>query len=154
MGNGDLPWDDIDGSQSYNPQKRYFASKLANLFFTYELDRRLRARDSSTIAVASHPGASATELGSHLTGAMGLMWKGFRPLTHKLMNTAEEGAWSSQMAATESTVEGGQYFGPSKFLEMFGPARQVDSSEASKDPAKAARLWDLSIEMTGVHPEI
>ncbi len=154
LGNGDLAWDDIDGSGSYNPQKRYFASKLANLWFTYELDRRLQSKGSSTMAVAVHPGASSTQLGDHLTGATGAAWKVFKPLSAKVMNTAETGAWSTQLAATAAGVEGGQYFGPGKLLETAGPARQVDSSKASKDVAKARRLWDLSIEMTGIDPGI
>ena len=58
QGNGDLYWDDINADQDYHPRKRYYASKLANLLFTYELDRRLRAKDSSTIAVAVHPGGA------------------------------------------------------------------------------------------------
>lgn len=154
MGDQDLPWDDLDGAASYNPQKRYFASKLANLWFTYELDRRLRAKGSSTIAVAVHPGASATELGDHLDGSLGFMWKVFKSLSGRFINTAEMGAWPTELAATAPGVEGGQYFGPSKLGEMKGPAQQVESSTVSKDAAKAKRLWDLSIEMTGVDPGI
>lgn len=70
------------------------------------------------------------------------------------VNSAAEGAWSAELAATGAGVEGGQYFGPSRFGELSGPAKQVDSSKVSKDVAKAARLWDLSVEMTGVDPGI
>ena len=154
MGGGDLRWDDIGGEQNYSPQGRYFDSKLANLLFAYELDRRLHAKGSTTISVAVHPGASATNLGNHLTGASGAAWKVFKPFTAKALNTAAEGAWSSQLAATAPGVEGGQYFGPSSLGEMKGPAQQVDSSNASKDRTKSQRLWDLSIEMTGIDPGI
>ncbi len=154
MGDGDLYWDDIKADEEYHPKKRYYASKLANLLFTYELDRRLRAKDSSTIAVAAHPGVSDTELNRYVTGFSGAMTRAAMPLMRPLVNTAEQGAWPTELAATAPGVEGGQYFGPSRRQEMSGPARQVDSSDASKDTAKAERLWDLSIEMTGVDPGI
>ena len=154
QGNGDLFWDDINADQEYHPRKRYYASKLANLLFTYELDRRLRAKESSTIAVAAHPGGSDTELGRYATGASGVTMRAMMPLIRPFMNTAEQGAWPTELAATAPGVEGGQYFGPGGRMEMAGPARQVDSSDESKDKEKAERLWDLSIEMTGVDPGI
>ena len=150
LGNGDLFWDDINAEQHYHPRKRYYASKLANLLFTYELDRRLRAKRSSTIAVAVHPGGSTTDLTRHLPKPMLMMWKAMAPL----VNSAAEGAWSTELAATAAGVKGGQYFGPSRFGELSGPAKEVGSSKASRDPGKAKRLWDLSIEMTGVDPGI
>lgn len=154
MGNGDLPWDDIHAEKGYQTQQRYFASKLANLLHTYELDRRLRARDSQTIAVAAHPGGADTDLARHLPGFIsGLVWL-LRPVLLLIMNTAEQGAWPTELAATGPQVQGGQYFGPSRFSELSGPAKRVDSSPESKDPAKAQRLWELSIELTGVDPAI
>ena len=150
LGNGDLFWDDINADDSYHPRKRYYASKLANLLFTYELDRRLRAKESSTIAVAVHPGGSSTELARHLSKPMALLWRCMKPL----LSSATEGAWSTELAATAAGVEGGQYFGPGRFGEISGPAKQVGSSKASKDPDKAKRLWGLSIEMTSVDPGI
>jgi NAD(P)-dependent dehydrogenase (short-subunit alcohol dehydrogenase family) len=152
LGNGDLFWDDINADTEYHPRKRYYASKLANLLFTYELDRRLQAKGSSTFAVAVHPGASDTELSRYVSGPMGVLTRVATPLLRRFMNTAEAGAWPTELAATAPGVEGGQYFGPGGRGEMAGPAKQVDSSEASKDPNKAKRLWDLSIEMTGVDP--
>lgn len=154
FGNGDLFWDDINADDDYHPRTRYYASKLANLLFTYELDRRLTAKGSSTIAVAVHPGASDTELGRYVTGVFGTVMRAMTPLVRAFMNTAEEGAWPTELAATAPGVQGGQYFGPSRFRETSGPAQQVDSSPESKDPEKAKRLWDLSVEMTGVDPGI
>ena len=154
LGNGDLFWDDINAAEDYHPRKRYYASKLANLLFTYELDRRLRAKGSSTIAVAVHPGASDTELSRYVSGPMGVFTRVATPLMRRFMNTAAEGAWPTELAATAPGVEGGQYFGPGGRGEMAGPAKQVESSSASKDTDKAQRLWDLSIEMTGVDPGI
>jgi NAD(P)-dependent dehydrogenase (short-subunit alcohol dehydrogenase family) len=150
----DIHWNDINADDGYHPRRRYYASKLANLLFTYELDRRLRAKGSSTIAVAVHPGGSDTELGRYVTGVFGLLTRVMTPLMRPFMNTAAQGAWPTELAATAPGIEGGQYFGPSGRGEMSGPARQVDSSDASKDLAKARRLWDLSIKMTGVDPGI
>jgi len=154
QGNGDLFWDDINADQEYHPRKRYYASKLANLLFTYELDRRLRAKDSPSIAVGVHPGISDTELVRYATGFTGVMTRAMMPVMRPLFNTAEQGAWPTELGATAPGVEGGDYFGPSGRMEMAGPATQVDSSEESKDEEKARRLWDLSIEMTGVDPGI
>ena len=150
LGRGEIFFDDINAEGSYHPRKRYYASKLANLLFTYELDRRLRGAGSSSIAVAVHPGGSDTELTRHLPPFLQRSFKLMAPV----MNTAAQGAWPSELAATASGVEGGQYFGPSRYAELSGPAKQVESSKASKDPVKARRLWDLSIEMTGVDPEV
>lgn len=152
MGNGDLPWDDIHAEQSYNTQQRYFASKLANLLFTYELDRRLRAKGADSLAVAAHPGMADTELGRHYPGWALAILNLLKPVLLLLLNTAETGAWPQELAATHPDVEGGQYFGPGRFWEVGGPARQVDSTPESKDPDKAIRLWDLSIALTGVDP--
>lgn len=155
QGNGDLFWDDINAEKDYHPRKRYYASKLANLFFTYELDRRLRRKNASTIAVAAHPGLVArTKLDRNVYGTIKVLLTLMRPLMALFGNTPKQGAWPTELAATARGVEGGQYFGPSRFGESTGPARQVDSSDASKDPEKARHLWELSIEMTGVDPGI
>lgn len=74
------------------------------------------------------------------------------PLIKPFVNSPAEGAWPTLLAATAPAVEGGQYFGPGGRNEIAGPAKQVDSSPESKDSEKAKRLWDLSIEMTGVDP--
>lgn len=152
MGSGDLYWDDINAEQSYDPQGRYAASKLANLLFTYELDRRLRGKGESTLAAAAHPGAADTELARHYPVWAKALLSVLRPLLLRWVNTAESGAWPQELAATHPDVQGGQYFGPSGRRELGGKARQVDSSVESKDPEKASRLWALSIEMTGVSP--
>ena len=154
FGSEDIFWDDINADKEYHPRTRYYASKLANLLFTYELDRRLRSKGSSTIAVAVHPGGSDTDLPRYVKGPFGVLTRILTPVFRIFMNTAAEGAWSTELAATAPGVEGGQYFGPGGRGELTGPAKQVDSSSASKDPAKAQRLWDLSVEMTGVKPAL
>ncbi|MFT6162850.1 MAG: NAD(P)-dependent dehydrogenase (short-subunit alcohol dehydrogenase family) [Myxococcota bacterium] len=154
FGNGDLFWDDIHAEKAYHPRTRYYASKLANLLFTYELDRKLRAQGSTVRAVTAHPGGADTELSRHMTGLMGVAITIASPFLRLFMNTSETGAWPTELAATHPDVESGQYFGPGKWGESSGPARQVDSSDDSKDPVKASRLWDLSIELTGVSPPV
>lgn len=150
----DLPWDDLKAEQSYNPTQRYAVSKLANLLFTYELDRRLRAQNASTIAVAVHPGAADSDLTRHMSSFAKAMLRLTTPILRLFLNSSEQGAWPTELAATHPDVEGGQYFGPGRFAELSGPARQVDSTDASKDASKARRLWELSVQLTSVAPTI
>jgi NAD(P)-dependent dehydrogenase (short-subunit alcohol dehydrogenase family) len=147
---GDIHFDDIDASEKYGAQDRYQQSKLANLLFAYELERRLRATDSSTIAVGCHPGIADTELARHLPKIVMLA----APLFKVFFNSPAEGAWPTLMAATSDEIVGGDYVGPSKRGETAGPARKVASTGRSHDEQLAARLWDLSVEMTGVDPGI
>jgi len=145
---GNIHFDDIDASEKYGAQDRYQQSKLANLLFMYELERRLRATDSTTIAVGCHPGIADTELGRHMPKIVMLA----APLFKVFFNSPAEGAWPTLMAATSEEIEGGDYVGPSKRGETAGPARKVASTGGSHDEELAGLLWDLSIEMTGVDP--
>ncbi len=145
-----IHFDDINAEQSYRAQDRYGQSKLANLMFMCELDRRLRAAELSTIAVGCHPGIADTELARHLPAVVRFAVPLFRPL----FNSAAAGAWPTLMAATGPDVEGRAYLGPAKRNETAGPAGAAHASSVARDVALAARLWDLSIEMTGIDPEI
>ncbi|MYB77176.1 MAG: SDR family NAD(P)-dependent oxidoreductase [Chloroflexi bacterium] len=147
---GEILFDDIDATRRYHPMARYYMSKLANLLFMYELDRRLRAQGAGTIALGVHPGVSNTDLGRHMPRAFHAL---LFPLMF-LLSAPPEGAWSTLLGATAPDAEGGQYFGPGNRMEWRGPAKQVDSTEQSKDPALAQRLWDLSVELTGVDPSL
>lgn len=152
---GEIDFDDINADTSYSPQQRYYQSKLANLLHMYELDRRLRAKGSSTIAVAVHPGGADTELARHvITTPRGRLLRLLMPLFRPFANSAETGAWPTLLGATAPGVDGGQYFGPTRFGETSGPAHQVDSTDQSKDPDLAKRLWVLSVDMTGIDPVI
>ncbi|NND74492.1 MAG: SDR family NAD(P)-dependent oxidoreductase [Ilumatobacter sp.] len=144
-----IHFDDIDAAGGYNAQDRYGQSKLANLLFTYELDRRLDAGGSSTIAVACHPGIADTDLARHLPAFI----RFGVPLLRPFFNSAAAGAWPTLMAAT-GDVDGGTYIGPSKRGETAGPAVIVRSSSTSRNTELARRLWDLSVELTGVDPGI
>jgi NAD(P)-dependent dehydrogenase (short-subunit alcohol dehydrogenase family) len=145
---GRIYFDDINAERRYNAVQRYAQSKIANLYFSYELQRRLTAAGDETLSVAAHPGIADTELSRYLPKPLMMMAPLFRPL----FNTPAEGAWPTLCAATSDQVQGGEYYGPSKRRETAGPAVRVKSNRRSRDLDVAQRLWDLSIEMTGVDP--
>ena len=151
---GDLNFADLNWSKGYTPQKAYGRSKLSNLLFTYELQRRLDAQGEGdkVLSVASHPGYAATNL--QTAGAI-MEGKKFRERMSLLGNrlfaqTAEMGALPTLYAATAPDVKGGQYFGPSGLLEMRGYPKVVGSNKKSQSPELAAKLWAVSEELTGV----
>lgn len=144
--NGRIDYDDINATKTYRRMARYGMSKLANLLFSYELQRKLSAAGSPAISVACHPGGSATELGRHAPPLMTVLLK---PLS-LVMNSSAEGALPTLLAATGTNVSGGDYFGPMKMGEMRHSAHRVDTTAAAKDRADAAKLWALSSELTGV----
>jgi NAD(P)-dependent dehydrogenase (short-subunit alcohol dehydrogenase family) len=147
---GTLNFDDIMHQQSYRRWKTYADSKLSNLLFTYELQRRLSAIDSPLIAVAAHPGTASTNLTK--PGSEGNPLKtAFMTYGVRLIGQPEaQGALPQLYAATSPDVRGGEYFGPDGFAENRGYPQRVDSSSASKDAKTAARLWQLSEDLTGV----
>jgi NAD(P)-dependent dehydrogenase (short-subunit alcohol dehydrogenase family) len=147
---GRINFDDINAERGYSAIPRYAQSKLANLYFAYELQRRLEAAGDNTLSVAAHPGIAATELTRYLPRALTLMVPVFRPL----FNSSAQGAWPTLAAATMEGVQGADYYGPSKRGETAGPAVRVQSTRRSHDREAARRLWELSIEMTGVDPGV
>jgi NAD(P)-dependent dehydrogenase (short-subunit alcohol dehydrogenase family) len=131
----------------YNRWSAYAQSKLANLMFAYELQRRLRAASSPLKSLAAHPGYASTELQSHT----GTYQDRVMALGNRLIGqSAEMGALPSLYAAVVATVRGGEFVGPSGRLGLHGHPKIVGSTRASKDPAAAARLWSLSQRLTGV----
>lgn len=147
---GRMQFEDPHAERHYSAGARYAMSKLANLLFTKALQERLTRSGSPAIAVACHPGAAATELSRHLpqwlTTAL--------PLIRPFINSPAEGALPTLMAATLPDAQGNDYFGPVGFMEMARSAGKVKPSLASQNDADAARLWALSVELTGVSPEI
>lgn len=138
---GRIRFDDLQSERRYSRAGAYGQAKLANLLFTYELQRRLEGTD--TIAVAAHPGGSSSELGRHLPGVVQMVFK-------TLEQSTEMGALPTLRAATDPNVTGGEYYGPGGFLEMNGHPTLVDSNRRSHDPDAARRLWNVSEELTGV----
>jgi NAD(P)-dependent dehydrogenase (short-subunit alcohol dehydrogenase family) len=145
---GAIRLDDLNWERgSYNRWRAYGQSKLANLLFTSELQRRLAAAGSDVRAVAAHPGWAATNLQSHtgnLLQHVG-MWIG-----NKLIAQSDErGAWPTLYAATQD-VPGDSYVGPDGFREGRGHPTLVGRSDAARDTETARRLWELSEQLTGV----
>jgi NAD(P)-dependent dehydrogenase (short-subunit alcohol dehydrogenase family) len=147
--------DDPRGERPANPWVTYGRSKLANLWFTYELDRRLRAAGASTMAVAAHPGWSRSNLsvGGPVMGA-GPRRARFGRVTVLLGQSASTGALPTLYAATAPGVQGGQYFGPSHLVQLFGPPKLVRSNRASRKAPDAARFFEISEELTEVHYDL
>jgi NAD(P)-dependent dehydrogenase (short-subunit alcohol dehydrogenase family) len=145
--NASIHFDDLQWEKRYDRVAAYGQSKLANLLFTYALQRRLDAAGAPTIAVASHPGLSDTELIRNMPAVLRLPTQVVYPL---IAQSAERGAHPTLRAATDPAVAGGEYYGPSGFQETRGHAVKVGSSAQSHDEAIQDRLWDVSEELTGV----
>jgi NAD(P)-dependent dehydrogenase (short-subunit alcohol dehydrogenase family) len=147
--NGEIDFEDLHGTESYDKWGAYAQSKLANLLFVYELDRRY---DDELTSVGCHPGYAATNLqrrgpeqeGSRLKlAAMALANRIFA-------QSAEAGALPMLYAATAEDVEGGDYVGPGGFKNMRGAPETQRSSKRSYDEDTAERLWSVSEGLTGV----
>ena len=149
---GKINFDDLQGERSYNKWRAYGQSKLANLLFAYELQRRLAAAGSSVISVVAHPGYASTNLqavGPEMEGSRfgkNVMSAGNRALGQ----SAAMGALPEVYAATSLAVRGGDYIGPDRLLGQRGFPKKVKSNARSRDQAVAARLWAVSEELTGV----
>ena len=139
-----IHFEDPHLERKYNRVEAYGQSKLANLMFTYELARRLKAKEAPTIAVAAHPGLSDTELMRHLPDFIpGFVWK-------IVAQPADKGALPTLRAATDPGVQGGQYYGPDGIGESRGHPKLVASSAQSHNEDIQRRLWSMSEELTGV----
>ncbi|HEX6352235.1 SDR family NAD(P)-dependent oxidoreductase [Actinophytocola sp.] len=141
-----IHFDDLQWERSYSRMAAYAQSKLANLLFTYELQRRL-ARHGTTVATAAHPGMSDTELIRNVPTAVRL---GARLVTPLIAQKATMGALPTLRAATDPAVLGGQYYGPDGLGESRGHPEVVTSSNQSYDVALQRRLWTVSEDLTGV----
>jgi NAD(P)-dependent dehydrogenase (short-subunit alcohol dehydrogenase family) len=140
---GQIDFDDLHWERkAYQPNPAYGQSKLANLLFTYELQRRLTAAGKDTVAVAAHPGWTETNLQQH--SGLATFFNPFFAQPQPM------GALPTLMAATDPDVRGGEYYGPGGFMKMRGYPTKVDSNDQSKDQAVAARLWQVSESAVGV----
>ena len=143
---GRIDFEDPHAEKEYHPMRRYQTSKAANLYFTFELARRLERAGVDVDAVACHPGIADTELSRTFPAMVRFSMPLFRPF----FNTPAEGALPTLMAATKREVEPTDYFGPvarGETARSAGPARV---SNHVRDEAVGRRLWDLSVELTGV----
>ncbi|MEH3139092.1 MAG: SDR family NAD(P)-dependent oxidoreductase [Mycobacterium kyogaense] len=144
---GAIHWDDLQWERSYSRMGAYTQSKLANLMFTYELERRLAPR-GKTIAVAAHPGTATTELARSFPRPVERAFLAAAPLL--FAQDATGGALPSLRAATDPGALGGQYYGPDGIGQQRGNPVVVASNTVSYDVAQQQRLWTVSEELTGV----
>ena len=143
---GAIHFDDLQWERSYSRMGAYTQSKLANLLFTYELQRRLAPR-GKTIAVAAHPGTSSTELARNVPT---VLQRAFQVVSPLIAQSPAGGALPSLRAATDPGVLGGQYYGPDGIGQQKGAPVVVASSDQSYDIGLQRRLWAVSEELTGV----
>jgi NAD(P)-dependent dehydrogenase (short-subunit alcohol dehydrogenase family) len=139
----------FEGGKEYGRHRAYGRSKLANLLFTYELQRKFETRGVDAIATAAHPGGSSTNLARNVEH----LWY-FRlltPLLERMMQGADMGALPTLRAAVDPAASGSEYYGPGGFMEQTGFPVIVQSSEASHNAADARQLWEVSEELTGIH---
>lgn len=144
---GRMNFDDLQGEKRYRRTRQYAMTKLANLHFIFELQRRLGAAASPTVALACHPGSSQTELARNMPG---WMIKASDLTIGRLMQDAARGALPTLRAATDPAAQGGQYYGPDGRGELKGPPVVVEPSKRARSDDEAARLWSISEELTGV----
>ncbi len=140
---GDLNWE----RRSYARWRAYGQSKLANLLFTAELQRRLTAAGSGVLATAAHPGYASTNLQFHSGRRVFDIVSG---LGNRLLAQDEDGGALPTLYAATADVAGDSFAGPGGFMEQRGAPKLVGRSAAAKDADVARRLWDVSEELTGV----
>jgi len=152
---GGLDVDDLHFlRRAYVPGRAYSQSKLANLLFAAELDRRLRAHNEDVISVAAHPGLTDTELlGNSLRQRGAWLAPAARAVNLLTTQRVGTGVLPQLYAATAPQVSGGDYVGPRGLGETRGRPGPARRSAAARDPGLAGRLWDVTAEATGVEPD-
>jgi NAD(P)-dependent dehydrogenase (short-subunit alcohol dehydrogenase family) len=148
---GRMDFADLNSARHYERHLAYGQSKLANLMFTYELQRRLSAANAPTIALAAHPGTARTDLTRHMSRlSNAAMDPRFRAVNSWLVQDAAMGALPILRAATDSAAVGGTYYGPDGFLQLTGYPVVVTSSNRSQNRQAQRRLWVESEQLTGI----
>jgi NAD(P)-dependent dehydrogenase (short-subunit alcohol dehydrogenase family) len=153
---GGLDLDDLNFERRrYDPNVAYSASKLANLLFSFELDRRAKAAGRDLLAVAAHPGLTDTEL---VPNTVRMRREGLLPHISRwgwrlVSQGVERGALPQLFAATARGVRGGEYYGPTGFGETRGTPGLVTASPEARDERTARLLWERTAELTGVTPD-
>lgn len=138
--------------RTYVATVAYCQSKLANLMFGFELDRRLVARGGKARAVPCHPGYAATNLQQAGPGMEGgnPFWRVLYGVTNRVLaQTSEQGAWALTMAAAAPEAQGGHYYGPTGIGRARGPVGDCWCAPQSKDEKVAKGLWDVSETLVG-----
>jgi len=138
---GAMDFDNLNAEKGYRKMSAYGQSKLANLLFTFELQRRFADTGSDVVATAAHPGWTRTDLQRHAA-----LMDFFGPLTQ----SPTMGALPTLRAAVDPRARGGDYFGPRGLFELIGHPKKVGTTTAARNETDAERLWQLSEELTGV----
>jgi NAD(P)-dependent dehydrogenase (short-subunit alcohol dehydrogenase family) len=148
---GAMKLDDLQSESAYDPWDAYARSKLANLLFTYELERRLEAAAVETIALAAHPGNARTALWRTSSWPeRALISARLRLLNFWLVQSPKRGALPTLRAAVDTAARGGDFYGPAGPFQYTGDPVVVESSASSHDPEAQVRLWEASEQLTGV----
>ena len=153
---GKLNWDDLQSEQAYAPIRAYNQSKLANLMFALELDRRSRAEGWGIVANAAHPGTTLTGLyaaGPNLGRAKPSPIEAVMKRLAKwgvMVQDVDRGLLPALYAATSPEAEGGHFYGPDGFGQFTGGPAELAIYRSARDEAAAARLWDVSQHLAGL----
>ena len=148
MGAKEIQFDDLNFDENYTAWEAYAQSKLAQMMFGYELQRRFAAAGKNVVAQVCHPGASRTNLINDSASLSNrILWSIMAPM---IAQSAERGAWPEVMCATEKDVESQKLYGPTKRAETVGPVGAGQLDECALDSNAAGRLWKVSEEMTSL----
>jgi NAD(P)-dependent dehydrogenase (short-subunit alcohol dehydrogenase family) len=148
---GRMNFDDLQSARHYRKYTAYGRSKLANLMFTYELQRRLSAAQAQTIAVAAHPGTARTNLTRNMSAlSNAALSERFQSVNSWLVQDTAAAALPLLRAATDPDVIGGTYYGPDGFMQFTGSPVLVTSSGRSHNAEAQRRLWAQSEQLTQV----
>lgn len=145
MGLKRIKFEDLNFDQNYTPWASYAQSKLAQMMFAYELQRRVQAAGKTVQVQICHPGASRTSLiRDKASPFTRLLWS----VLSLMAQSAEKGSWPEVMCATADGLEPAKYYGPTRF-EMVGPIGECPLENFALDQEAATQLWSLSEEKTG-----
>ena len=146
---GRMRFEDPNWEKAYDPRKAYQQSKLANLMFGLELDRRLKRANADVASIIAHPGVAVTSIVSNGMGS-GVQAKIANTMIQLFAQSDARGAWPTLYAATSPDAKSGHYYGPDGIAEIKGLPVEVQPKSHAQDPVAAARLWHISEQMTGV----
>jgi NAD(P)-dependent dehydrogenase (short-subunit alcohol dehydrogenase family) len=147
---GRLNFEDLNAERGYDPRRAYQQSKLANLVFGLELERRLRARSAKNMSVIAHPGVAVTNIVSNGMGS-GLRGRLVGLVFPFVGQSDDRGSWPILYAATSPDVHGGGYYGPNGIAEIKGTPVEIRPKPHALEPEAGKRLWEASETLTGVH---
>ena len=147
---GKIEMDNLQSERSYSPMGTYGNTKLANLLFARELDRRVREAGGQLRSVAVHPGVARTQIFANGPGSSGLRAMVFGLISPVLFQSEEHGAWPLEYAATMPGVSGGEYIGPDGFMALKGHPVMEQPKPNALDQEAGRKLWAASEQLTGV----